>query len=288
MKKVYAIIVTYNSMKWIEGCLQSLRSSTAGMGVVVVDNCSTDGTREYVPEHFPEVVWLPQERNLGFGQGNNLGMRYALEHDADYVLLLNQDAYLQKDALELMLRVADGRNLVTPLHLNGTGTMIDANFRESLKRADCTMLDDLLLQRDLKESYEIGESCAACWLMPVSMLREIGGFNPLFFQYGEDNNYFTRMLYHGRRNYVVPAARVWHDRTVHGNEKAFNSRRVARRILVVACSPNLSLASKCNRIFDSFLMSPVQTLVEMLRLLPRMPKIMASLKKEKRIGRTWL
>ena len=97
---IYAVIVTYNGMKWVERCLDSLRQSTYPITPIVIDNLSTDGSKEYIPSHFPEVIWLPQEKNLGFGQGNNVGMRYALEHDADYVLLLNQDAYLHKDSIK--------------------------------------------------------------------------------------------------------------------------------------------------------------------------------------------
>ena len=83
--KIYVIIVTYNAMRnsWIDRCISSLRVSTVPVEIIIVDNDSIDGTREYVPANFPEVIWMPQEKNLGFGQGNNVGIRYALDHRAD-------------------------------------------------------------------------------------------------------------------------------------------------------------------------------------------------------------
>ena len=98
---IFAVIVTYNAMhrNWADRCLQSLEESSVPVTSIFVDNCSVDGTRDYIPSRYPQVVWLPQDHNLGFGQANNVGIRYALNHGADYVLLLNQDAALSTDAL---------------------------------------------------------------------------------------------------------------------------------------------------------------------------------------------
>lgn len=288
MKKVLVIIVTYNPMRWIDRCLSTLRQSTVPLSVMVVDNHSTDGAAEHIPTMYPEVIWRPQAQNLGFGQGNNVGMRYAIEEGFDYALLLNQDAYLQPDALEHLLAVADDKNLFSPIHMSGDGSRIDNNFRESLKKGSNQLIDDLLLGT-LKPSYETGEVCAACWLMPVQMLKEIGGFNPLFFQYGEDNNYYTRLVYHGRKVIIVPDARVWHDRkTAHGNESLYRSRRVHIRVLTTACNPGLSLFKKCYWWFDSILMDPTQTLSALSGLLKQVGRIRKSLRKERTIGSHWL
>ncbi len=236
--KIYTIIVTYNAMPWIDRCLTSLRNSSVNTTVVVVDNCSTDGTREHIPSTYPEVIWLPQEHNLGFGQGNNLGLRLALENDADYVLLLNQDAAIEKDALQLMLDASDGESLVTPLMLNGDGTKIDVLFGCSLKQIYVKLLEDMLVMNTFPNKAYIGETCAACWLIPIGMIKKIGGFNPLFFQYGEDNNYFQRIRFNGIKNIFVPRAIIYHDRLLYGNIDAFNTRRLRRDMLLASCDIN--------------------------------------------------
>ncbi|MBQ6964911.1 MAG: glycosyltransferase family 2 protein [Bacteroidaceae bacterium] len=275
-------------MRWIERCLQCIRQSTVPVVPVVVDNASVDATRDYVPSHFSEVVWLPQEKNLGFGQGNNIGIRYAMEHEADYVLLLNQDAYLQPTAVEEMLKIADGRNLVSPLHLNGDGSRLDTMFKASLCRAENSLLDDLLFGGAVSPLYVVGEVCAACWFMPINMLKEIGGFNPLFFQYGEDNNYYTRLVYHNRQVLVAAKARVFHDRRIHGNVQLYNKKEVHLKTLVCACNINLTLSQRLYRWCSIGVHAPVRFLIEWMSLVPCLVQILRSRREEKKRQPCWL
>lgn len=244
MMKIYAIIVTYNAMSWIDRCLCSLRASTVKVIPIVIDNNSSDGCVECIVEKYPEVILFPQKKNLGFGQANNIGFKYALEHNADYVLLLNQDAALHSEALELMLVQSDGESLLSPLHLNGIGSCLDYGFKRTLLMtlSTNTLFDDLLL-RKLEDKYRINMVCAACWLLPRKVLRTIGGFDPLFFHYGEDDNYLHRLQYHGINKILVPCALMYHDREQHGNDQAFYSKIIYRRMLIISANINLNVAS---------------------------------------------
>lgn len=287
-KLIYTVVVTYNGMRWIERCLRCLAESTVHTEVIVVDNGSTDGTRDFVPVAFPHVIWMPQVGNLGFGGGNNIALRYALDHDADYVLLLNQDAYLQPNAIEEMLQVSDGRNLVSPLHLCGDGSRIDTMFRQSLKRADNELLDDLLINGRCRRTYDVGEVCAACWFMPIDLIRQIGGFNPIFFQYGEDNNYYTRLTFHGRKTVVAPYARMWHDRKLHGNTALFSRKEIWIRMMVVACDPGLPLFCRLLKYCLLLTQSPQNALRTLTHILLHYGRIRKSRNLERIKGETWL
>lgn len=287
--KVLVIIVTYNGMKWIGRCLSALQQSTHPVTTTVIDNNSTDGTPRYIAEHFPEVILVEKKENLGFGQGNNVGFRYALDNGYDYVMLLNQDAYLQPDAIEELLKVADGKNLFSPLHLTGDGRRIDWFFKESLRTADNDLLDDLLIDGKTMSTYEVGEVCAACWFMPIDIIKNVGGFNPLFFQYGEDNNYYTRLVYHGRKTLIVPSAHVWHDRDKIGNELVFSQNYVRNRIYVSLCAPHLSLRSRLRKLIRVFIEEPfIPTAVETLKALLSYSVISKSRKEEQQSKATWL
>ena len=301
MNKIYAIIVTYNAMQrgWIDRCMKSLAESTIPVVPIIVDNGSTDGTRDYVPATYPDAIWMPQERNLGFGQANNVGMRYALQNEADYVLLLNQDAALDSDAIEKMIAVGDGESLLSPLHLNGDGTRIDEIFRFTLRDARNFMNDDLLIRHKLAPCYETGDICAACWLMPISLIRKIGGFNPLFFHYSEDNNYYHRMLYHGVRTLLVPQVYMYHDRLLQGNIQVFNRRRLRRDLLLSATNINLSFGKCClrwiKRLYECYFLDcpshqyiPGAWVVEMGWLLLHIRSIIKSRCVEKKIQMNWL
>lgn len=300
MRKIYAIIVTYNAMRhrWIERCLNSLYESTVNITPIVVDNCSTDGTREYVPQNYPEVIWLPQNKNLGFGQGNNTGIKYAMIHNANYILLLNQDATISKDAIELMLKESDGNSLLSPLHLNGDGSDFDNNFQKySLPKREITR--DLLINNSLANVYKTGEICAACWFMPISIIKRIGGFNPVFSQYGEDNNYYNRLVYHNIKTFIVPRAKMYHDRQYHGDMHAFNNKRLRRVFTVIAYNINLSTKTCAKEMLGQIISCyrndflhgryfPGYCTFEIIKLIFNWGTIRDSRKKERIITNNWL
>ena len=98
--KIFIIIATFNGMKWLPKCLKS----TMPYSVIVIDNGSTDGTTDYILSNYPNVNILRQKKNIGFGQANNIGISYALKEGADYVFLLNQDAYLQKGSFDKLVQ----------------------------------------------------------------------------------------------------------------------------------------------------------------------------------------
>ena len=118
MYNSFIIIVTYNAMNWLSKCLNSCKDYP----VVVIDNASTDETVTYIKKQFPKVHLIPQSKNLGFGQANNLGIRYALNNGADYVFLLNQDAYLQGECINQLIKIHQNNpefGILSPIHLNG-------------------------------------------------------------------------------------------------------------------------------------------------------------------------
>ena len=210
---IFTIIVTYNAMKWLDRCLNSLRASSIPTTVVVIDNGSTDNTIASIQTHFPEIVLFPQDKNLGFGQANNIGMRYALEHGASHVLLLNQDAWIDSDMIEHLLQYDDHDSLLSPIHLTGEGDTIDKNFRQNaIGRSEEYQRYMEEQKASILSKYATKEINAACWFLPREVLEEIGGFNPLFFHYAEDNDYLQRLHYHSKGVYFVSGTHCYHDR----------------------------------------------------------------------------
>ncbi len=240
-RNIFAIVVTYNGMQWIERCLKSLETSTVAVKTIVVDNGSTDDTLAYIHSHYPATIVLPQKENLGFGQGNNAGMAYAMAHQASHVLLLNQDAWIAPDMLEQLLPYDDGNSLLSPIHLNGEGDALDKNFKHNaLLRSYALqqLIDDWATGHTTRyATYEIN---AACWLLPRTLLKEIGGFNPMFFHYAEDVNYLDRLHYHQKGVYFIPNAKVYHDRA-NVKEKPLNKQYMYQQLLLRQLNINYSL-----------------------------------------------
>lgn len=216
MKKIYVIIVTYNGMKWIEKCLKNLSASIVPLHPIIVDNYSSDSTVEFVKSNFPNVHLIETGENLGFGRANNVGIKYALDHNADGVFLLNQDAYIYPETVELLLPFMDEYGIVSPVHLDGTGTCFDRGFVNTLRMSSImlpTLIEDLMLKKqDSTCIYDISFINAAAWLLSKRTLNKIGGFDPIFFHYGEDENYCQRVLYHGMKIGFVSSSFVCHDR----------------------------------------------------------------------------
>ena len=218
-------------MRWIDRCLQSILQSVIPMVAVVVDNGSEDDTVKHIKANYPEVILLPQEENKGFGQANNIGIAYAMQKQATHILLLNQDAAIQPDALQILLQHDDGQHLLTPIHMNGDGSCIDDNFFQN------TLLS---MQPEKHEVKEVPYVNAACWLLPAEIIRQVGGFNPLFYHYGEDNNYIQRLQYYHFEIRLISDAIVYHDREKHGNEQLYRSGVLYRKLLLIATDINLT------------------------------------------------
>ena len=109
MKSVYAIIVSYNFNRndWLNKCLTSLKKSSYPVNIIVVDNNSTDNSVNIIKSKYPEVILFEQKENLGFAKANNIAIRYAYDKGADFVFLLNQDAWIEKDTVAKLVEVAE-------------------------------------------------------------------------------------------------------------------------------------------------------------------------------------
>ncbi|MDB5001294.1 MAG: hypothetical protein JWR76_2371 [Mucilaginibacter sp.] len=213
--KVWVAIVTYNASKYINKCLDSLLDSSVPCNVVIVDNNSTDDTIDLINRHPKEVKVITVGKNLGFGQGNNLCIQHALTQNADYVFLLNQDAFIVNNTLEELLKVSYQNPeyyILSPLQLNGTGDSIDYQFSFYLWPPSCNgFYSDFVLGKG-KELYELEFANAAMWLVKKDCFLKIGGFDPIFFQYGEDNDFVNRVRYCGYKIGICPKAIGFHDR----------------------------------------------------------------------------
>ncbi len=202
--KVLTIIVSYNGLKWIDKCINSVVSSSLPSDIFVVDNGSTDGTCEYIQEHFKSICFYSGKKNLGFGQANNIGLKFALNHKYDYVYLLNQDAWLIPDTLEKLVAAhLNNREygILSPMQMQANMEDYDKNFKD--------IICGLSLDQPI---VDVEEVMAAHWLISRDCLLKTGGFSPSFPLYGEDTNYEQRARYFNFKIGIVPNSFGIHDR----------------------------------------------------------------------------
>lgn len=211
---VYVIVVTYNGMKWIDRCLGSLRNSSILLKTIVIDNQSTDGTCDFIRDNYKEIELIVATSNLGFGKANNIGLRKALKENADFVFLLNQDAWILEDTIKKLLNVAYENTLygiLSPIHLNRQENSLEKQFQYFLNESNTNGFVSDSYLGNFKSIYSTSFVSAAAWLLPIRAVKKIGLFDPLYFHYGEDDDYIHRARYHGFKIGIVPSAKIVHD-----------------------------------------------------------------------------
>lgn len=228
--KVFTVIVTYNGMTWIDSCLKHIINQSK---VVLVDNNSSDETINHVKKNFPTVILLTQTQNFGFGQANNIGISYAINQGAEAVFLLNQDAYVQPACIENLIKEYKNNKdygIISPIHFNGNRSALDYSFQKLAYMSP--LISDLVTRNFSKRIYDFKFINAAAWFIPKELFYKVGGFDPLFFMYGEDDNFTQRVLYHGFKIGVIPSAEIFHDTSNNNYELgAYGSEKYYRQFI---------------------------------------------------------
>lgn len=233
MRKVSIIIVTWKGMKWIEKCLNSVRLSNYPATVFLIDNNSPDETPDFIEQNFPEVKITRSTQNLGFGKANNLAIKQALSDGYDYFFLLNQDAYLHPDTIENLIKVAENEEygIISPIHLNGDGSKVDFYFRDFVL-GKCPDFINQSVTGGNRTIFKSEFIPAAGWFLPRKTIEELGGFDSLFYHYGEDDNFCQRCLYHQRKIVFTTNAFIRHDREATvGNQAMYNHNLTYRHLI---------------------------------------------------------
>jgi GT2 family glycosyltransferase len=180
---VCIIVITFNGLRHLEGCLGSLRQTDyPNCRILLVDNASTDGSADYTRTHFPEVQVLRQDTNLGFAGGNNRAMEAALAAGAEHVVLLNDDTViLDSDWLAEAVALA-GKD--PRAGMIGFQLLAALPSTEELGR-----LPKLPVPAASKPVRRI-DGCAL--FIRGALLRRIGLFDEAYFAYAEEDDIEAR------------------------------------------------------------------------------------------------
>jgi GT2 family glycosyltransferase len=214
--RVAVVIVAWNRVGELTACLESFAPvAYPNYELVVVDNASRDATVETVRARFPHVTLLLNERNLGYAGGSNAGFRYALEHGAEYVLLLNQDVRVAPDLIERLVAVLEADSRIA---IAGAKNRLMEDPAYTWGRYGRLTWGPMLAytvgryERDYDEvtprdvDWVIGNGC----MLRCAVLREVGLFDEEFFHFEEDVEWCTRVRRAGYRVVYANDATLLH------------------------------------------------------------------------------
>ncbi len=240
---VTIIVVSYNTCNILQQCLMYLEELTDAFNaqVIIVDNASSDGSAEMVETCFPLYTLIRNQKNLGFACANNQGIRFA---KGEFILLLNSDAFLTAEALQVLIDYAVQHNKVGicgPQLINSDGTwqrsyglipsprsaILDALGFTSLRHVVFKALWKLTGDYWRPKSVEYVDG--ACLLIRRAVIEQIGVLDERFFFFVEDADFCHRAWQRGWKVAYVPKSRVLHLRGQSSSKKnASHSQKLMR------------------------------------------------------------
>lgn len=227
---VVIIVVNWNGQKDTIECLHSLallNRDRYDVISLVVDNASNDNSVAVLEKMFPKLVLIPLTTNRGFTGANNVGMQWALDHDKDFVWILNNDTFVDPDALSLFDAFSDskvgatgskiyfaaGHEYHKKRYKNSdrgkvlwyAGGIIDwANVYPSHRGVD--EVDYSQYNKIEKTDFVTGCSMG----LSSKIIKKVGMFDDRYFAYFEDLDLSIRIQRYGFKTMYVPTSIVWH------------------------------------------------------------------------------
>lgn len=240
---IYVILVNYNGKKFNRKCIQSVLNSTTkrNIMVIVVDNASTDGSLEELREEWEgceKVQIIELDDNYGFSKGNNEGIKWALAHGADYVLLLNNDTEIKGDTIEKMVDAQiETDAIIVPriVYADNPDKIWYAGgcFSKVIWKPVQRGLD----QKDIGQ-YVQNEKCSfangCCMLLSRKIIQQLGLLDEHFFLYYEDVEYSLRARIRKLPIWYCAEAIVYHkvNGSTLGNESPDSAYYITRNWLI--------------------------------------------------------
>ena len=241
--KIGIVYLSWNRKQYLDEVLSALRAQTYPqdrLELIFVDNGSVDGTAEYLRQT-EGITFLGNAENLGFAEGNNMGITHALLHGCDYVFLHNDDLKLDPNAIAEAVNLAESDKTIgsvqslmklwkTPDVINSSGGQVHflgLGFARDNGQKDADVV--------LSDGEEIAYGSGAAILLRASVLQEIGLLDPYLFLYHEDLQFGWRIRLAGFRNVLSVKSIAYHDYTFKRSIQKFYWMERNRWLVHLTC-----------------------------------------------------
>ncbi|MFA6320557.1 MAG: glycosyltransferase family 2 protein [Candidatus Omnitrophota bacterium] len=216
--KVSIIILNWNGAEDTIECLNSVEGlSYPNYDIIVVDNGSVDGSRDLIKKTCPRVTVLSLGVNLGYAGGNNAGIKYAMDHGADYVLILNNDTVIDSCIINEFIKSSEKHKTAGIFgakiyYYNDPACIWFGRAKWNEDISDFNSIDDGKTDAcpEVNDVHETDYVCGCAMFIRASLIKKIGLFDESFFLCWEETDFCERAKRAGLKCLFVPTAKVWH------------------------------------------------------------------------------
>jgi GT2 family glycosyltransferase len=214
---IVAVVVTFNRKELLAECLTALLNQNRFCDVLIVDNGSTDGTKQYICEYlnYSNVIYMNTAANLGGAGGFNFGIRRAYELGYDYFWLMDDDTIPSPTALDELMKAKENLNgefgYLSSLALWTDGSICRMN---EVELSDVCSSNEMCTGSGIQA---INRATFVSFLVPKEIVEKIGLPIKEFFIWADDTNYCLR-INHIAQGYLVLNSKVVHK--MNTNSKA--------------------------------------------------------------------
>ena len=215
--KACVVILNWNGRDDTIECIKSVNNiSYPNYEIILVDNGSKDNSIDSIKNIYKDIFIINNEKNLGFAEGNNVGIRFALNKDAKYIWLLNNDTIVHPDALAAMVdvgeRIPECGILGSKIYYYDKPDLIwFAGATINWKRA--VSYHTGIYQKDHPQYgvlKEVDRITGCSMVVKSELCEKIGLMDEKLFLYVEEVDWCVRAKNAGYKIFYVPDSKVYH------------------------------------------------------------------------------
>jgi rhamnopyranosyl-N-acetylglucosaminyl-diphospho-decaprenol beta-1,3/1,4-galactofuranosyltransferase len=234
---IVAIVVTHNRQRTLANCIHALLNQEKQCDIILVDNASTDGTRQYIkgqllPQN-EKIHYIQLRSNIGGAGGFHHGMKYAISRNWQWLWLMDDDAEPDEAALKtLMLHVHGEQDIYGSIAVDFDSDVMRLCWPPEVLESKYSIKSSFIASYDqLSDSQELAGLPFLGFLIHRGLAKKIGLPNPNLFIYSDDQEYCERAKKKGARIFLIRDSIIYHplpanDLTTYslwGNKIAYRS-----------------------------------------------------------------
>ena len=271
---VVVVTLNYNGSSFLQECIDSiLDSDYSNFKVIIVDNGSKDNSLELLERLYgsnDKVIVLKNKKNLGYSKGMNVGLDYGFNNlEADFCLVMNNDTFLDKHAINALVEVAQKDEKIGFVTGKVYYSVSPSKFQTVGKKSDPVLISGGHIGRRELDKGQYDRDCELdfCddifWLVSKELYQKTGGYDPEFFLEAEDFDWQLRAKKAGFKIMFAHKAKLWHKESMilgkDSPQKAYYDARNPMIAVMKNCESDIVKKYLRTRIYKIYLPAILKT-----------------------------